>query len=81
VDLFVRGAGGDVQHRSYNGSTWSSWTSLGGYALSAPAAVAPNSNRIDTWVRGADNALHHKVWQAATGWSEWNGIWLGGPQP
>jgi hypothetical protein len=54
---------------------------LGGATVSAPAAVAASSGRIDLFARGADNGVQHKVWRSASGWSGWNVTWLAGPRP
>jgi hypothetical protein len=80
LDLFVRGADGQV-NRSYNdGAGWSAWTALGGSTISAPAAVATSSNRIDLWARGTNNALQHKFWTSSGGWSAWSATWFAGPK-
>ena len=80
LDLFVRGTDGQIYRRFNDGAGWSGWASLGGVTASAPAAVAATSNRIDLWVRGSDNALQHKVWQSATGWTGWSTTWFAGPR-
>ncbi|MGW1071572.1 hypothetical protein [Streptomyces sp. NPDC002537] len=41
---------------------WSGWESLGGGLTSAPAVSSWSSGRLDTFVRGSDNALWHKWW-------------------
>jgi len=79
--VVIRGAVGQIYHRSYNGTAWSGWNNLGGVTVSAPAAVASSANRLDLWVRGTDNGLQHKFWQPSTGWSGWSADWSAGPQP
>jgi hypothetical protein len=80
LDLFIRGMDGQVYRRFNDGAGWSSWSSLGGASISAPAAVAASSNRLDVWVRGTNNKLQHKRWQPS-GWSGWSETWFAGPGP
>ena len=40
---------------------------------SDPAVVSWEPNRIDIFVRGADNALWHKFW-GNEGWSGWESL-------
>ncbi len=40
---------------------------------SAPAAVSWGLNRIDTFVKGTDNAMYHKWWDGSR-WSDWEKI-------
>ncbi len=71
--------------RSYNGSTspgpysvsafvvasaWSQWEPLGGQLTSGPAVASWTNGRLDTFVRGTDNALWHKAW-TGSGWTPW----------
>jgi hypothetical protein len=49
---------------------WSRWENLGGVLTSAPAAASWAPNRLDTFVRGTDNALYHKWWDGSR-WSGW----------
>jgi predicted Zn-dependent protease len=49
-------------HKWWDGSAWRGWENLGGILTSAPAAVSWGLNRIDTFVRGTDNAMWHKWW-------------------
>ena len=48
---------------------WSGWEKLGGYLSSGPAVCSWAPGRLDTFVRGGDNALWHK-WYSG-GWSGW----------
>lgn len=45
----------------------STWDSLGGYITSGPSIVVDNAGKIETWVRGGDNAL----------WVNIDGTWRG----
>ena len=51
---------------------WSSWESLGGIITAGPAVSSWAGERLDTFVKGADNALWHK-WFAG-GWSDWESL-------
>ena len=53
-------------------TNWSNWESLGGGLTSDPAVSSWSSGRLDTFVRGGDNALWHKWYQ--NGWSNWESL-------
>jgi hypothetical protein len=63
--------------------SWCSrWWNLGGFSLSAPAAmvqstrlkaIAIASNRIDTFIIGQERRLMRKTWNGTT-WSEWGNL-------
>lgn len=74
MDVFVRGAAGDLLHRSWNGSSWSSYESLGmprpqGSAAEAVpftgavTACAPRPGRVDVFARALDGVLYHAALQ------------------
>jgi len=71
LDLFVRGANGQVYWKhSSDGTTWPSTSvSLGGYATSNPAATSPANGTIAVFVRGGDGALWEINYHGA--WSGW----------
>jgi hypothetical protein len=48
---------------------WSGWESLGGVLTSGPGVASWAENRLDVFVRGTDNALHHKAWDGR--WHGW----------
>ena len=80
--LFVRGRDGALWTRSWNGSAWSGWSSLGGQLTSGPAAMARPGGIYDVFVRGTDNAIHHRAFTPAGGWSNWaslGGTFISGP--
>ena len=58
-----------------DGTSWSSWHSLGGQLASGtgPAADAQNANSLDVFVQGTDNALWHKSLQGSA-WSAWGSL-------
>ncbi|MEL7598087.1 MAG: sialidase, partial [Clostridiaceae bacterium] len=49
---------------------WSQWEDLGGVLTSTPGVSSWAPNRLDTFVRGTDNALYHKWWNGSR-WSDW----------
>jgi hypothetical protein len=51
---------------------WSNWESLGGTITAGPAASSWAGERLDTFVKGANNAVWHK-WFAG-GWSGWESL-------
>ena len=80
LDLFAQGTNGALYHKSYAGSTWSSWENLGGKLTSSPAATSPGSGQIDVFVRGSNGALYEKTTtDGGKLWSNW--ISLGGQIP
>lgn len=54
-DVFVRGFDGALYWKSWDGDTWSDWTSLGGNLTSAPDCVAPAAGVIYCVARGSFN--------------------------
>ncbi|MDF2533057.1 MAG: hypothetical protein K0Q65_2638, partial [Clostridia bacterium] len=55
------------------GGRWSQWEDLGGVLTSAPGVSSWAPNRLDTFVRGSDNALYHKWWNGSR-WSDWENL-------
>ncbi len=72
LDLFAVGETGTVFHRLWSGR-WYNWLPLGGVATASPAAVSWGPGRLDVFVRGVDNQLHHK-WYDGNAWSGWEGL-------
>lgn len=69
-----------------NSTEWSSvvsaWAAVGVFEmLSAPAAIAWGSNRLDVFAQGADGACWHKAWDGInwTAWESLGGIIIGAP--
>jgi hypothetical protein len=62
--------------KTYNGSQWDDWVSLGGTTISPPTAVASSNNRLDVFYRGVSNEVYHRFSENGT----WSGNWtsLGG---
>ena len=60
---------------------WSQWEDLGGILTSAPAVSSWQSNRLDVFGRGQNNALWHKWWDGRSwsGWEDLGGILTSAP--
>jgi murein DD-endopeptidase MepM/ murein hydrolase activator NlpD len=58
-----------VPFRPFDGT----WEDLGGRLTSAPAAASWAPGRQDVFVRGVDDALWHRWWDAS-GWSGWESL-------
>jgi hypothetical protein len=75
IHAFVTGTDGPVYENVLRGGAWSGWRSLGGVGTSAPAAIARRAtNLLDLAVRGTDNAVHFRSFQAGSGWSPWTSL-------
>jgi hypothetical protein len=72
LDVFGRGGDGELWHRSWNGSFWSSWEPLGGALLAGtgPAVASWGPNRLDVIVTGLDHSVWHISWNGSF-WSAW----------
>ncbi|CAA7262099.1 unnamed protein product [Cyclocybe aegerita] len=63
LDCFVTGTDNALWHRSWDGSLWSPWKSLGGQIVGDPVAVWSGGEGIDVFARGLqDSALWHLAW-------------------
>jgi len=69
LDCFVKGADDGLWHKWVDrtvvhglGGVWSGWHSLGGILDDEPGAVSWGDDRIDVFVRGANNHMFHKWW-------------------
>jgi hypothetical protein len=67
-----RGANGAIYARHLAGGAWTSWASLGGAAMSGPAAPAYGDS-IHVFVTGTDGAVHENVLRGGA-WSGWAGL-------
>jgi len=76
IDLFGVGTDGNLYHKVWNGSSWGAWENDVGHpppgiaAGSGPAVSSWAANRLDVFVRGADNAIWHAWWDG-TSWKSW----------
>ncbi|MGB9371314.1 MAG: hypothetical protein WCB79_05220 [Halobacteriota archaeon] len=68
LDVFVQGTDAALWHKSYNGTSWSGWESLGGNLTSSPAATSNTTNNIQVFARGTDGAVWQKTYN--NGWSD-----------
>jgi hypothetical protein len=67
----IRGSDGALWTRSWGGSSWTGWSSLGGSLSSGPSISARPDGVYDVVVRGLDGAAYHKAFTPAGGWTEW----------
>jgi hypothetical protein len=54
-------------HKTWDGSSWTDWSSLGGGLLSPPAVAVRAPGLLDVYVIGTDNAL----WLSGCSSGEW----------
>ena len=73
LDAFVQGADHVLWHKSFQGSAWSAWASLGGNLTSSPAATSPANGMIDVLARGTNGALYSKQLSGGV-WGSWKTI-------
>jgi uncharacterized protein YvpB len=74
MSVFGRGEDNALWIRSWDGTTWGGWSSLGGALTSDPAAVSWGTDRIDVLVRGTDMGLYHRYWSGGNNWSGWEAL-------
>lgn len=67
----IRGSDAALWTRSWDGSSWTAWTSLGGELTSGPSISARPDGVYDVVARGTDGAVYHKAFTPAGGWTEW----------
>ena len=72
--VFIRGSDGALWTRSWNGTAWTSWSSLGGVLTSGPAVTVRPNGIYDVIVRGPGNAYFHRYFSPAGGWSDFVSI-------
>jgi hypothetical protein len=53
--------------------SWHGWEDLGGIITAGPAVSSWGLNRLDCFVKGADNAMYHKWWNGSA-WSGWENL-------
>ena len=77
IHVFAADTDSALQHCTWDGSSWSSWESLGGILMSSPTANSlTNSELIHVFGLGTDSAIWRRRWLGAA-WSDWHS--LGGP--
>lgn len=72
INVFARDADDSLWYRTWDGTAWSDWNSLGGKITSDPKAVSIDDT-IYVFARGIDNALWYRTWDG-TAWSDWNSL-------
>ena len=72
--VFIRGSDAALWTRTWDGSAWTSWSSLGGVLTSGPAVSARPNGSYDVVVRGIDNAYYHRAFTPAGGWTDFVSI-------
>jgi glucose/arabinose dehydrogenase len=73
VDIVTRGIDDRVWLRTWTGSAWRAWSSLGGVATSDPDTSTWGGDRLDVVVRGGDGAVWHRARQNGR-WSAWSSL-------
>ena len=68
IDVFARGASGQLAQISLVDGVPTAWSSLGPILTAAPGATAPGARHVEVFGRGVDGALRRKTWTG--GWSE-----------
>ncbi len=73
VDITTRNVDDQVLLRTWNGSGWLDWASLGGVATSDPDTTTWGGDRLDVVTRGSDGAVWHRGREGG-GWSDWGSL-------
>ena len=77
IDVFARGTDNALWWRntSNGGTSWSSWTSLGGQlaTTTGPAASSQRAGQLDVFAIGSDKALWHRSYTSGK-WSTWESL-------
>jgi hypothetical protein len=76
LDTFVTLTNRQLKSNAYAGS-WTSVPSFGGPVTGAPTVTSYQSNRLDVFYRGTDQAIYWKYWNGSA-WSTANPITVGG---
>jgi hypothetical protein len=72
IHVFATDENSVLQHRMWNGNSWSDWDSLGGTCMSAPTAWAFN-DIIHVYVLGTDSAVWRRRWEGSS-WFDWHSL-------
>ena len=78
TDVFVRGGGNELAHKSFANGAWSrGWEDLGGNMTSDPAVTSSGPDRLLVFARGPDGHMWNTWYNH--GWGGWGdlGGWLG----
>jgi hypothetical protein len=71
LNVWARGADGQLFQRAWTGVAWREWEPLGGFLTGAPAVLSRQHNMVDVFVRGSDRSVYQKHWQGGQGWGAW----------
>jgi peroxiredoxin len=75
INLFIQGTNNALLWKHWDGTTWSTWESLGGVLTSSPAAVSPSAGVIEVFVRGTNGALYERSTTNGGGsWGAWSKV-------
>jgi hypothetical protein len=72
IRAVIRGSDGALWTRSWDGSSWTGWTSLGGQISSGPSISARPDGVYDVVARGMDGSVLHRACTPAAGWTAWS---------
>ena len=78
LDVFANGRDGALWQKTYDGTAWSSWQSLGGSPTSSPAATSRNTGGLTVFARGSDGAVWYRDYVGGS-WGKW--VSIGGQIP
>jgi hypothetical protein len=71
IDVFVRGGGNELDHKSFANGSWSSgWENLGGTLTASPAAMSWMSGFVGVFTRNENNGLGENLYGQGF-WSGW----------
>jgi Fibronectin type III domain/Repeat of unknown function (DUF346) len=73
LDVVATGTDYALWHKSFDGTKWSAWQSLGGILTSSPG-ISASAGRTDVYGRGGDGALWHRWWSSSGGWQPWESL-------
>lgn len=72
-DVVALGSDNAVYYKSFDGSTWRPWVSLGGPAIGRPTVISYGSGHVDVYARDINRRLMHRWWDGST-WRAWEPV-------
>jgi hypothetical protein len=72
LHVFATDENSALQHRIWDGSSWSDWASLGGTCTSAPT-VSTDGEIMHVYVLGTDSAVWRNRWLGDS-WTDWHNL-------
>jgi hypothetical protein len=73
LDVVARHGDNAMWMKSWNGWSWSAWTSLSGVFTSGPALASFDQYRLDVFGRGTNNALWQRT-RSGSSWGSWTQV-------